>query len=175
MWGWFTIRLLEVAGVLLLLLALFGALSALALIGAGAALLGLRKVLLAYSALGWAGAALTRWLKLKMQRPEEHLMEKALSIHQVLHQHGNDVKYVIMGHDHHAHLQRLDAELAHHYGLSVKDRFYVNSGTWTAVIVREAELVQNARQFSFVRVIGNTAHLMRWNDGAGSWEPVVLR
>jgi hypothetical protein len=43
------------------------------------------------------------------------------------------------------------------------------------VIVYEAELVQNARQFSFVRMIGDIAHLMRWNDGGGTWEPIVLQ
>ena len=164
LWGWLSIRVLEVAGILVLVLALLAALSALALVGAGVALLGLKKVMMAYSALGWIGAVLIWWLKLKMQRPEEHLKEKAGKIHGVLHQHGQDVKYVILGHDHQAHLKRLDEE-----------HFYVNSGTWTAVIAQDKEVLQNARQFSFVRVIENTAHLMRWNDGGGSWEQIVLR
>lgn len=173
-WGWLAIRLLEVAGILLLLLALLAALSALALIGAGVAILGLKKAMLVCSALGWIGAAVMRWLKLKMQRPEEHLMGKATQIHQVLHDHGKGVKYVILGHDHNAHFQRLDTDLAHKYDVSVKDCFYANSGTWTAVIVHDEELVRNARQFALVRVLGDTAHLMRWNDGGGTWEPSVL-
>ena len=171
---WLSIRLLEVAGGFLLFLTLLVALSALALIGAGIAIWGLKRVMMVYSAAGWLGAVLIWWLKLKMQRLEGHLGERAVQIHQVLHEHGKDVKYVFLGHDHHADLQRLDAELARQYGYSARDCFYVNSGTWTTVIVEDEELVQNARQFTFVRLVGDTAHLMRWNDGGGAWEPVVL-
>lgn len=173
---WLAIRLLEVAGILLLLLALLAALSALALLGAGVAILGLKKMMLAYSALGWMGAGAMWWLKLEMQHPQDHLMEKAVQIHKVLLDHDKGVKYVFLGHDHHAHLQRVDAELARTHAISgpVKNRFYINSGTWTAVIVHDEELVQNARQFAFTRLVGDTAHLMRWNDGGGAWEPIVL-
>lgn len=113
-------------------------------------------------------------LKVKMLHTEEYLMDKAVQIHKVLLRHGRPVKYVLMGHDHHVHLQRLDDELKHEVSPSAGGNFYVNSGTWIAVIVYEAELVQNARQFSFIRLIGDTAHLMRWNDSGGTWEPIVL-
>ena len=174
-WAWLGIRLLELFGIALLVVALLAALLALALIGAGVTFFGLKKVMLAVSAFSWVASALIRWLKSKQQNPEEHLKDKAGQIHQVLLKHDKYVKYVLLGHDHHAHLQRLDDELADKYGLDVENCFYVNSGTWTAVIVYEAELVQNARQFSFVRMIGDIAHLMRWNDGGGTWEPIVLQ
>jgi UDP-2,3-diacylglucosamine pyrophosphatase LpxH len=161
--NWLIIRFLEVAGILFLLVALLATLSALALLGVGAAFLGLNKVMAAVALLGWGVAALIRWAKLKMQRFQEHLLEKAGQIHRTLREHGKDVKYVLMGHDHHALLKRLDA-----------DHLYANSGTWTSLIVHEDELVQNARQSTFVRLVGDTAHLMRWNDGSGAWEPVVL-
>ncbi len=161
---WLIIRLLEVAGILFLLAALLAALLVLALLGAGVVFLGLNKVMMAVSAIGWLVSLATYRLKLKLQRPEEHLMGKAAQIHQILRAHGQDVKYVLMGHDHHAHARRLD-----------ESHFYVNSGTWTAVIVHEEQLVPNTRQFTFVRVVGDTVHLMRWNDGSGAWEPTVLR
>ncbi|UCC61946.1 MAG: hypothetical protein JSV36_14290 [Anaerolineae bacterium] len=173
-WRWLAVRALEVFGVLLLLLAVVIALSAAVLVGAGVAFLGLKKAMMIYSAIGWVGAAVTRGLKLKMQRPDETLAKKALEMHRVLHRHGKDVKYVFMGHDHNAAFQRLDAALSREYGLSVEDCFYVNSGTWTAVIVHDQELVPNATQFAFIRLVGDTAHLMRWNDAGGSWEPIVL-
>jgi hypothetical protein len=174
-WVWLGIRVLEVVGIALVVVALLAALLALALIGAGVAFFGLRQVMLVVSALSWVAAALVRWLKVKQQAPEEHLRDKATQIHQALHKHGKPVKFVLMGHDHHAHIERLDEDLTEKYGLDVADRFYINSGTWTAVIVHGEELVQNARQFSFARVVGETAHVMRWNDGGGAWEPVVLR
>ena len=155
--------------VLRLLVTVAVALLALAVATGLLALAGLNVLLSILVILG-AAVALGTWrLKLEMLRPEKYLKDTAQEIHEVLLKHNKPVKYVIMGHDHHAFLTRLDDELKHKEG-----HFYVNSGTWTALIVHEAELVQNARQFSFVRVLDDTAHVMRWNDGGGSWEPIAL-
>ena len=137
-------------------------------------LLGLHVLLSILLVLIGVAAGVNWQLKIKLLRPEEYLEDIAVQIHQELLKCEKPVKYVIMGHDHHAHLHRVDDRLDDKNRLSETGHFYVNSGTWTAVVVHEAELVQNARQFSFVRVIDNTAHVMRWNDGGGSWEPILL-
>jgi UDP-2,3-diacylglucosamine pyrophosphatase LpxH len=148
----------------------------LVLIGAIAllSLLGLNLILATLVVLGGAAAGGMWRVKVKMLHTEDFLSEKAIQIHKVLLEYEKPVKYVLMGHDHHAHLERVDDKLKEQTRLSEAGHFYVNSGTWTAVIVYEAEPVQNARQFSFVRVVDDTAHVMRWNDGGGFWEPVVL-
>jgi len=138
-------------------------------------LLALHWLLAALMVLSLAAVMVSWLLKVQMVRPQDHLMEKAADIHRVLQQHGKGVRYVLMGHDHHAHLERLDTHAR--YGRDLHDGpcYYVNSGTWTALVVHDPELVRDARQFSFVRLQGDVAHVMRWNDGSGAWEPVVLR
>ena len=164
LWNSLIRPLLTGAGVLLLLVALWAILSF---------SLNINPAISALVILG-GGAAWGIWqLKLKMLRPEKYLADKAAQIHQVLHRHKRGVKYVFLGHDHHAHFQRLDIDPDYGAELPAKPSFYANSGTWTAAIIHDKELVQNARQFALVRLIDDTAHLMRWNDGSGEWEPIV--
>ncbi len=174
--GWFIIRLFEGGALVLLSWLAIGFLRVLWRIGAGANILALVSATLVRSAAGLIVGAVGLWgLKRAMQRPEERLMNEALQIHKALHEHGKSVKYVFLGHDHNAYIKRLDAELAKKHDIAIQDRFYANSGTWTAVITHETELVHNAQQFAFLRLVGDTAQLMRWNDSGGSWEPVVLQ
>jgi UDP-2,3-diacylglucosamine pyrophosphatase LpxH len=121
------------------------------------------------------GVAWIAWrMRVDLLRPERYLMDKAAQIHRVLRQHDKPVRYVLMGHDHHAHLERLDTSPDYRDRPSEGPCYYLNSGTWTALIVHDAQLVEDAKKFAFIRVVGDTAHLMRWNDGGGTWEPMVL-
>jgi len=74
------------------------------------------------------------------------------------------VKVVVMGHTH-------LADYHHAPGANVT---YVNSGTWTFVRTPENIIKPNALSFTFVRVTGEQAELLRWSDSAARFEPVVL-
>lgn len=137
-------------------------------------LLGLNEIVSALAILIGGGAWVVWRTQASMLRSGGHLMDKAATIHQVLREHDRPVKYVLMGHDHHAHLERLDTSPEYRDRLPDGPCYYLNSGTWTALVVHDTELVENAKEFAFVRVVGDTAHLMRWNDGSGAWETIVL-
>lgn len=74
------------------------------------------------------------------------------------------VKIVVMGHTH----------LADFYHAPGANMTYVNSGTWTFVRTPENIIKPNAHSFTFVRVTGDQAELLRWNDAAERFESVVL-
>ncbi len=74
------------------------------------------------------------------------------------------VKVVVMGHTH-------LADYHHAPGANVT---YLNSGTWTFVRTPENIIKPNAHSFTFVRVTGDRAELLRWSDAAERFERVVL-
>ena len=74
------------------------------------------------------------------------------------------VRVVVMGHTH----------LPDYYHAPVSNFTYVNSGTWTFVRRDENIIKPNAHSFTFVRVVGDEAELLRWSDLAERFEPVVL-
>jgi UDP-2,3-diacylglucosamine pyrophosphatase LpxH len=75
-----------------------------------------------------------------------------------------DVPFVSMGHTHGADLRAFQKRRG----------FYANTGTWIATPSAWDILKPKARQFTFVRVTGFDLELLRWDDSAGRWEPVLL-
>lgn len=71
---------------------------------------------------------------------------------------------VCMGHTH----------MADYYHSRRSGVTYVNSGTWTYLDTAVNLIKPQAQSFSFIRVVDDAAELLRWNDGAGRVEPVVL-
>jgi hypothetical protein len=51
---------------------------------------------------------------------------------------------------------------------------YLNSGTWTYLDTAFNLIKPQAQSFSFIRIVGSDPELLRWNDGAGRVEPVLL-
>jgi hypothetical protein len=75
-----------------------------------------------------------------------------------------EVKHVVMGHTHLADLRPL----------TQTGGFYANAGTWTALSASLDFLQPRSRRFCFVRIRGSDLELLRWNDEASRFDPVLV-
>lgn len=149
---------------LLLMLLIAGTLTALAglsLAGVG----GPRWMAGPYVAL----ALLSYFLRRQMKRRFAHLLDRnyllavARELEEILDP-DHSVRYVVMGHDHRATVERLDGA------------WYVNTGAWVPVYEREGP-IEGREQLTFFRLpwgYEGTPELLRWDDAAGAPTPVVL-
>jgi UDP-2,3-diacylglucosamine pyrophosphatase LpxH len=74
------------------------------------------------------------------------------------------VRFVVNGHTH----------LPDYFRFSRSSVTVINSGSWTFVDTPANAIAPQSQMFTFVRVVGDKARLLRWNDGAGRFDPVVL-
>lgn len=73
------------------------------------------------------------------------------------------VRHVVMGHTHVAEIAALDDE----------GRRFANTGTWTALTGMGDDLWPGNHRFTFVRLEDDDLQLLRWNDQAGRFDPVL--
>lgn len=74
------------------------------------------------------------------------------------------VPIVVMGHTH----------VADYYRAPRTGMTAINSGTWTYVDAPENTIRPQARSFTFVRIVGRDAELLRWHDARARFEPPPL-
>jgi len=75
-----------------------------------------------------------------------------------------DVKIITFGHTHEVDYWKIPG----------KNCEYFNTGTWVPVFSEEEQLLREAKQFTFLKVVGGKGELLRWNDARGEPEKVLL-
>lgn len=115
-------------------------------------------------------AALAYFLRRALKRSFAYLFESPYLLHaargleQVL-ELTHPVRYIVMGHDHQASLERLESA------------WYVNTGSWVPVYEQEGP-VAGREALTFFRLAWGyegTPELLRWDDAAGAPARVILR
>jgi hypothetical protein len=95
---------------------------------------------------------------------QRYLLEVARELEQILEPAGG-VRYVVMGHDHRAAIERLD------------DAWYVNTGTWVPVYEKEGP-IEGREALTFARLAWGeegTPELLRWDDTGGAPTRMILK
>ncbi|MFQ6099884.1 MAG: metallophosphoesterase [Anaerolineae bacterium] len=114
-------------------------------------------------------AALAYFLRRGLKRSLDYLFESsyllrvARDLEQIL-KPTHAVRYVVLGHDHRAALERLE------------QAWYVNTGAWVPVYEKEGP-VEGREELTFFRLAWGyegTPELLRWDDAAGAPARVVL-
>jgi len=93
-----------------------------------------------------------------------YLLQVARELERIL-QPGHAVRYIVMGHDHQAALERLERA------------WYVNTGAWVSLYEEEGP-IGGREELTFFRLAWGyegTPELLRWDDAAGAPARVVLR
>ncbi len=88
---------------------------------------------------------------------DDYLFQVAREVEQTL-KPDHAVQYVVLGHDHHAALERL------------QDAWYVNTGAWVPVYERDGP-IEGREELTFFRLAWGyrgTPELLRWDDAAGA-------
>ncbi|MBN1815454.1 MAG: hypothetical protein JXA14_26715, partial [Anaerolineae bacterium] len=86
----------------------------------------------------------------------DYLLNVGRELEQIL-KPDHAVRYIVLGHDHHATMERLE------------DAWYVNTGAWVPVYEREGP-VEGREELTFFRLAWEhtgTPELLRWDDAAG--------
>lgn len=106
-----------------------------------------------------------RWLRHRFNAVvEDYLLHTARALEQVL-KPAHAVRYIVMGHDHRAAIERLE------------QAWYVNTGAWVPIYEKEGPIEWQAR-LTFFRLIWGyegLPELLYWDDAAGAPTRVVLR
>nr|HID12948.1 hypothetical protein [Anaerolineae bacterium] len=93
----------------------------------------------------------------------DYLLRVARELEQVL-KPAHTVRYIVMGHDHQATVERLE------------QAWYVNTGAWVPVYEEEGP-IEGREELTFFRLAwgyGGAPELLRWDDAAGAPARVVL-
>jgi len=77
-----------------------------------------------------------------------------------------DVPLVVFGHTHEEGVTRI--------ARADGDSWYFNTGTWIAVFTHDVMLPRDPVQYTFLRIRGKEADLLRWSPGRARPTPVVL-
>jgi len=126
---------------------------------------------LSWMTVAYLGAAvLAYFLRRGLKRSLDYLFESnyllrvAGDLEQIL-KPGYAVRYIVLGHDHRATLERLERA------------WYVNTGAWVPVYEKEGP-IEGREELTFFRLAWGyegTPELLRWDDAAGAPARVVLR
>jgi hypothetical protein len=93
-----------------------------------------------------------------------HLQQVASELAQIL-QPGQAVRYVVLGHEHRAAVERLEGA------------WYANTGAWVPVYEEEGP-VEGREDLTFLRLAWGSEgapELLRWDDAAGEPARAILR
>jgi UDP-2,3-diacylglucosamine pyrophosphatase LpxH len=159
--GWLGSAIEGVLSLLMfLIMATFFALTGLALVGGPwwMAFVYLMAAVLAY----FMRRQLKRGLDYFLE--QNYLLEMAGELEQILTP-AHAVRYIVLGHDHRAALERLE------------QAWYVNTGAWVPVYERE-EPIEGREELTFFRLAwehSGAPELLRWDDAAGAPTRVVLQ
>lgn len=113
-----------------------------------------------------------RRLLSRSTQPFGYLHRASLAIHRLLRAERKGVSIYVFGHTH----------TAEQFPLGIGDRAprYLNSGTWTPVVMATSDLLGARERFTFVQITHDSrtgshlARLLFWNDSAGRAEPLPL-
>ena len=115
---------------------------------------------LVFGAMGLA-ALIAAALRVPSDEPPRPLAAAAERISRIL-----DVPLVAFGHSHDETVSRITRPGGRGW--------YFNTGTWIAVFPHDVLLPREPIQYTFLRVRGREAELLRWSPGRGRAVPVVL-
>jgi UDP-2,3-diacylglucosamine pyrophosphatase LpxH len=107
------------------------------------------------------GRGLRRGLSRMVER--RYLLEVARELEQILASAGG-VRYIVMGHDHQAAIERID------------EAWYVNTGAWVSLYEKEGP-IEGREVLTFFRLASGhqgTPELLRWDDAGGTPSRMVL-
>ena len=94
---------------------------------------------------------------------DDFMLRVARDVEQILHP-AHVVRYIVMGHDHQAALERLE------------QAWYVNTGTWVQVYEKKGP-IEGREKLTFFRLAWGyegTPELLRWDDAAGAPARLML-